>query len=271
MLKKTEGIILKTFPYSEADLIITTLTPDSGLIKVFAKSPRKIKSRFGSALEPFSYNKISYWGKEDAELPRLTQADIIFPFQRLRENISLFLKISEITEITLNLLPERSPDSDIYRLLLNTMREVDKVLEVSNALDRESADQVSSRWFLFYKIKLLSLSGFSPRLNGCVHCGNIGDTFYNNEGSVICGSCTAYVTRTWNGTREKPKPVSQGAINLYENIRLWKWNCIHRIKPNPGLINELDKLLTSHIEYRVNKDIKTRNFMNAVTTFNTSG
>ena len=48
MLRRTEGIVLRTFPFGEADLIVTFLTADFGLIKVFAKSPRKIKSRFGS-------------------------------------------------------------------------------------------------------------------------------------------------------------------------------------------------------------------------------
>ena len=47
MLQRTEGIVLRTTPYGEADLIVTYLTKDHGIIKVFAKSPRKIKSRFG--------------------------------------------------------------------------------------------------------------------------------------------------------------------------------------------------------------------------------
>ena len=50
MLHRTEGIVLKNFPYGEADLFVTYLTPDMGIIKTFAKSPRKTKSRFGSSL-----------------------------------------------------------------------------------------------------------------------------------------------------------------------------------------------------------------------------
>jgi DNA repair protein RecO (recombination protein O) len=47
MLHRTEGIVLKTTPFGEADLIVTYLTRDCGILKTFAKSPRKIKSRFG--------------------------------------------------------------------------------------------------------------------------------------------------------------------------------------------------------------------------------
>ncbi|MFN3480839.1 MAG: recombination protein O N-terminal domain-containing protein, partial [Thermodesulfovibrionales bacterium] len=37
MLHRTEGIVLRTVPFAEADLIVTLLTLDFGLIKVFAK------------------------------------------------------------------------------------------------------------------------------------------------------------------------------------------------------------------------------------------
>ena len=56
MLQRTEGIVLKTNPFGEADLIVTYLTRDYGILKTFAKSPRKIKSRFGSSLEPLTYS-----------------------------------------------------------------------------------------------------------------------------------------------------------------------------------------------------------------------
>ena len=66
MLKRTEGIVLRTFPFGEADLIVTHLTPDLGIIKSFAKSSRKTRSRFGSSLEPLTRSRISLFGKEDA-------------------------------------------------------------------------------------------------------------------------------------------------------------------------------------------------------------
>jgi len=107
MLRRTEGIVLRTFPFGEADLIVTFLTFDFGLIKVFAKSPRKIKSRFGSSLEPLTCSRVSFWGKEDADLPRLTQSDILHSFQMIRNNLHVFLKVSEIIELTITLVPEK--------------------------------------------------------------------------------------------------------------------------------------------------------------------
>lgn len=41
MLTRTEGIVLKTQKYGEADLIVTYLTSDRGIINAFAKAPEK--------------------------------------------------------------------------------------------------------------------------------------------------------------------------------------------------------------------------------------
>src|SRR5512135_675860 len=128
MLKRTEGIVLKTFPFGDADLIVTYLTLNFGIIKLFAKSPRKIKSRFGSSLEPLTRARISFWGKEDAALPRLTQSDIIHPFQALRDDLNCFLRLLEIVELTINFIPERDINSKAYLLLSDTLRDVESNL-----------------------------------------------------------------------------------------------------------------------------------------------
>ncbi|MCC6346001.1 MAG: DNA repair protein RecO, partial [Nitrospirales bacterium] len=121
MLKRAKGIVLRSTVFGEADLIVTYLTPEYGLLKAFAKSPRKVKSRFGSSLEPLTYSLISFLGKEESTLPRLTQADIIRPFQTLREDFRKFLALSELLELNLSFLAERDPHPDIFMLLLTTL------------------------------------------------------------------------------------------------------------------------------------------------------
>ncbi|KJU85595.1 Recombination protein O, RecO, partial [Candidatus Magnetobacterium bavaricum] len=101
MLHRTEGIVLNSFPYGEADLIVSFFTIDHGVVRVFAKGPRKTKSRFGSALEPLTYSRMAFWARENTTLPRLTQADIIYPYQKLKEEFGCFQRVSELVEMTL--------------------------------------------------------------------------------------------------------------------------------------------------------------------------
>ena len=151
MLQRTEGIVLKNSPFGEADLIVTYLTRDWGIVRTFAKSPRKVKSRFGSSLEPLTWSKISFWGKEDAALPRLTQADILHPFDSLRSTLQCFLRVTELVELTLNFIPERDASRKAYSLFINTLR----------AMENGSDTPLLS---LYYKVKLLEASGYLPRL-----------------------------------------------------------------------------------------------------------
>ena len=82
------------------------------------KVPGKSRADFGGSLEPLTQSKISFWGREDAPLPRLTQSDILNTFQTLREEFTSFLKLSEILELILSFLPERDANKMAYVLLL---------------------------------------------------------------------------------------------------------------------------------------------------------
>jgi len=250
MLKRTEGIVLKNYSFGEADLIVTYLSRDYGVIKVFAKSPRKIKSRFGSSLEPLTYSKISFIGKEDANLPRLTQSDIIIPFHKLREDFDCFHKISEILQLSLNLLPERDSNIEVFNLLLNTLLKL-------------QSNGNKDLYYLYCKTKLLEITGYSPRLDICGWCGdevNISSgyppairvseslgqyNFYVSHGSIICKRCIS----DGNGSTR----LSSGALKFYRSFLRWDLFNIGRIKASENLVAEISDLINSHIRYIINR------------------
>lgn len=251
MLRRTKAIVLKTFPYSEADLIVTFLTPDYGILKAFAKSPRKTRSRFGSSLEPLTNSTISFWGKEDANLPRLTQSDIIRPFQPIRERLDSFIKITGLIEITISLMPERDPNRDAFRLFLDTLGIIEDRILPGNA-DSEEAKEFLDLVTIFYKIRLLNITGFGPSLEGCARCSRTGYNFYVSHGSIICGDCA--------GDGETHLRISPGAVRLYGTLRKWDIMKINRIKPSKPLISELSEILSDHAQFTIATPLKTRAF-----------
>ncbi len=233
--------MLKSFPYGEADLIVTYLTRDFGLTKAFAKSPRKIISRFGSSLEPLTHSRISLHGREDAALPRLTQSDIVTTHQLLRESYDCFMRLSEMLEITINFLPEGEPNRAAFSLLL----------EVLEMMERNCSDLNA----LIYKIRLLGLAGYSPRLRGCVRCGEAGRKFYVSHGSIVCERCTAGLSEA---DRSEARPLSQGSIKLYETLLDWDLSKVARVRASPGMVKELSAMLESHMEYTLSKPLRTK-------------
>ncbi|MBF0539299.1 MAG: DNA repair protein RecO [Nitrospirae bacterium] len=243
MLHRTEGIVLNSLPYGEADAIVSFFTSDYGVVRVFAKGPRKTKSRFGSALEPLTHSRMAFWGREHTTLPRLTQADIIYPHQKLREEFGCFLRVSEIVEMTLGLLPEMAPHRELFDIMLKALRLIE-------------TDRLAYRGYLFYKVKLLSLSGFLPRLSGCARCGRSGSSFYFQDGSIVCRSCL-----DGNEVGNSRVELSLGAISVYEKIRLWRWEMLGRLVPSQRLVQELERMLNLHIRFTIDKDIKTNSFI----------
>jgi DNA repair protein RecO (recombination protein O) len=244
MLSRTKGIVIKSTVYGEADLIVTFITYDYGLMKAFAKSPRKIKSRFGSSLEPLTYSRLSFFGREDAGLPRLTQSDIITPFYALRDDYNTFVRLCEILELIIHFLPEREPNPAMFSLLL-------KLLSKIKPGDRNIMS------FLYYKVRFLGLAGFLPKLDACGRCGkkamdgpNKG--FHVSHGALICDRCrsgdTAVIT------------LSQSALRFYPSLMTWNFSNIDRVKAPEALVSEISGLIDTHIRYILARPLKAAVF-----------
>jgi DNA repair protein RecO (recombination protein O) len=291
MLHRTEGIVLRTFLFGEADLIVTYLTPAFGLLNLFAKSPRKIKSRFGSSLEPLTHSRISFWGKEDASLPRLTQSDIIRPFQSLRDNLHCFLRVQEIIELTLSFLPERDINKKVYHLLLKTLHDIEDNLSSHIPSCKSVRTSRTPLWkrdnpprspfskggfkgdfkesrvgFLdkdlmltHYKIKFLKLMGYAPKFDACGRCGKNGYCFYISQGSILCEACAKEI--------DSPIKLSPAIVKLYIDLLTWDCAKIKRIKPSAKLLLQLSDVIDMHIKYILSKPLKAESFMQTLCRF----
>ena len=252
MLHRTEGIVLRTVPFGDADLIVSFLTPDFGLLKTFAKSPLKTKSRFGSSLEPLTHSNVAFWGKENTALPRLTQSDIIHSFQSIRDTLKCFLKVSEIIELTLRFIPERELNTRVYSLLLHTLHNIDNNPSIPNF----TKDNPHHLGILYYKIHFLRLAGYAPKLDTCGRCGKNGHWFYVSQGSMLCEACAR--------STDIPISITQGALKLYSNLFTWNIQKIQRIKPSDALLLELSDIIDMHVQHILMEPLKSGMFIRSL-------
>ena len=70
-----EALILRTYRFGEAELIVVFLTRDRGKRRGVAKNAVKSRRRFGAALEPLTRGTVAYFEKEHRELVRLDRID----------------------------------------------------------------------------------------------------------------------------------------------------------------------------------------------------
>ncbi len=247
MLTRTEGIVLKTQKYGEADLIVTYLTSDMGIISAFAKSPRKTKSRFGSSLEPLTHGKISLWGKEQS-LPKITQSDIVSSFHQLRESYTDFVNISKLIEIVISLTPAGIPHERLFPFFLN-------LLHILQSSEHAAKDALH----LITVIRLLAVIGYAPRLKGCGKCGNESLAFYPDSGTTLCTKCASSPDR-----RGKPfMRISNKAIHFYAHSMEWPIHISNRLKPSPQTLSELSGLLDRHLTFILSKKLRSSGFPGA--------
>lgn len=245
MLTKTEGIVLKSQKYGEADLIVTYLTADKGIIKAFAKSPRKTKSRFGSSLEPLTHSQISLWGKEQSAISKITQADIINSFHQIRENYQNFVNVSKLIEIIISLTPATIPNKRLFLFFLNT-------LDLIRSSDQEAAGSLH----IITQIRLLAMIGYAPKLNNCGRCGSDSLDFYPDSGTTLCKKCAI----SPSGAGKPFIRINNRVIHFYSHTIKWPINISNRLKPNNETISELSVVIDRHLTYLLSRKLLSSKF-----------
>src|SRR6185436_118781 len=179
---ETEALVLRTYNFGEADKIVVCLTHTSGLIRAVAKGCRKLKSRFGAALEPFTLAKITYYQKEHQELVSLNHAEIVKSHFDLSGEAETLTGLAYMGDLVIEFSPPYEPNERLYRMVKACL---DAICESQSDL------QVILRYF---EIWLLKLEGYLPDMRRCGECDRVFDeqeaAFVNTDLVFRCRDCS---------------------------------------------------------------------------------
>jgi DNA repair protein RecO (recombination protein O) len=177
---KTEGIVLRSMRYGEADRILHLYTPHRGRVSAIAKGVRRSRSRFGGRLEPFfRLNLVLHEGRSD--LLTVTAAETVAPHARLREDARALDAAARACDAVSRLFETGDPNTPVFHVLANEL----SLLEADPAKHATQANQLA------FRLKLLLAGGFAPHLAGCAVCGE-GDHlsgFSGAAGGMVCAAC----------------------------------------------------------------------------------
>jgi DNA repair protein RecO (recombination protein O) len=153
--KASEAFTLRTYPYREADLIVSFFTRDQGRLRGVARRARRPKSNFGSGLERLSQIKMFYFQRESVELVRLDSCDLIQSQFGLSSDYPAGVALDFLAEVSEQLLPPAEPNEKYFRLLMS-------VLEHVRA--HKDNDLGSALWtaITYFSLWAVRLSGFLP-------------------------------------------------------------------------------------------------------------
>ncbi|HEX9763560.1 MAG TPA: DNA repair protein RecO [Acidimicrobiia bacterium] len=175
-LRHDQGIVLRSYPFGDADRVVVILSPNRGKIRTVAKGVRKTKSRFGGRLEPFTHVDLVLY--EGRNLDTITQVAVLEPFPRLRTDLDAVVAAGTMVEAADAVAQE---DETSIRLFLLLQRGL-KALESG----RRGQDLITS-----YLLKLADVVGLAPSLASCASCGRVDglNRFSFGGGGVLCERC----------------------------------------------------------------------------------
>jgi DNA repair protein RecO (recombination protein O) len=152
-----EAIVLRTWPFHEADLLVSLFTRDQGRVKGVARHAMKSRKRFGGALEPATQVRAHYTERPGQDLVRLDQFEILWspltaPIDTLR-----LAALQLVTEVLEEALPDQATDDNIYRLAITVLTSM----------------QSENVWLptLYFCLWTNRLMGWMPELGHCAACG----------------------------------------------------------------------------------------------------
>ncbi len=235
---KTKGIVIKIANSSENDKILTVLTADKGKIQVFCKGAKKFKSAFLASTEFLSFSDMVLF-EGNGELYNLSSAEPIYVFYNLRLDIDKLMCASNMAQIINDVCQEEELSFQRLQLLLNSLyvlSETDKNMKLV---------------FAIFKIRLLGILGFVPRLNKCVNCNEdvskMEEIYFSiKDNGIKCENC---------------KRQDKGAIKISETTYT---SIVYILSANPkkifsfdvpeNVIDELDLVSKIYLNEKLEKE-----------------
>jgi len=176
-LRHDQGIVLRGYPFGEADKVVVLLSPNRGKIRAVAKGVRKTKSRFGGRLEPFTQVDVLLY--EGRNLDTITQVSVVEAFSHIRLDLDRVLAAGTMVEAIDAVAQEEAGSHRQFLLLQRGLRALD-------------TGPVHPDLVAAFLLKLAGLVGVAPSLEACAECGSTDDLarFSLASGGAVCQRCS---------------------------------------------------------------------------------
>lgn len=174
---KLKGVVISEHNMGDFDKMLTILTPN-GKISCSAKGSRRPKSQLMAGSQFLCFGE--YMLFKSVSTYSLNSCETIEIFYNIRTDLDKLKAASHITKIIGDVTDENQNTYKIMQLFLNTLyviSETDMNLEFITAI---------------FKLRLLCLLGFTPRINNCTGCKDEKNLNYFSfkDSGLKCDTCS---------------------------------------------------------------------------------
>ena len=182
-LVESEAIVLRTYNLAEADKIVVCLTRSAGLVRAVARGARRLKSKYGAGLEPYTLLALSFYEKEGRELHSVRDAEILRSYFHLSGSVETMKALAHMGALVLEFAPPHEPNEKLFRMVNACLEAYDRSPEDTAAITR------------YFEVWLLKLAGFLPNMKDCADCGRRlkgeGMVYLNMDSRARCRACSS--------------------------------------------------------------------------------
>jgi len=175
-LVTTDALVLRSYNLAESDRIVVCLTRSAGLVRGVAKGARRMKSRFGASLEPFTLIRLSFNEKENRDLVAISTAEILKSNFNLSSSLEAAEVLAYIGELVAEFAPPHEADELLYRMVTSCVDALSSSSQAERAITR------------YFEVWLLRLAGLFPDLRSCHNCGVVLE---DSDSGYLDGDLTA--------------------------------------------------------------------------------
>jgi DNA repair protein RecO (recombination protein O) len=208
-LGKSRAVVIGSFPIAESDRVVTFFSRDHGKLRGVARAARRMRSRFGSALELLTLGDLVFFDGGRSELVQVDHFDIVHPFERIRGDLHRLGHAAWIAECVARLTADRDPNATVYGLLVRALRSVEDGVEPRRAAT-------------VFGLRCVDALGHRLRLDACVGCGRRPPAAATpavidvDEGGLTCSRCA----RRGSGSVR----VDGSGLTLLRRLRTLGWH-----------------------------------------------
>ena len=221
-----KGICLSETNYSDSSKILNVYTEEYGMIGVFSKSCRNIRSKLRSVSRKLIYGTYHLYYKEHG-LSTLIGVDIINAYLKTTMHLESVSYASYLVDLTYQVVRQET-DECVLLLLVATLEKIEVGMDAATLTN-------------IYEVKMLSHLGVLPNLDGCVVCGNSTHivTISSHKGGLLCRSCFQ------SGVDHIVSPQTIKLLRMYYYVDVSK---ITKIEIDQESEREIDQFLEEYYD-----------------------
>jgi DNA repair protein RecO (recombination protein O) len=174
------GVVLKTTPLRESDLLVSLYTDTHGRVSAIARGARRSKVRFAGTLSLLVLGRYQLGRPPRGDLWNLEGGEIVREWVHLASDVVAVAHASYIAELVGAIIPPETPEPEALEVIVGLW-------------DCLAAGGPSPAALRAAEMMLLELAGHAVAIDRCAACGSSeldgGAVFDATRGGAICRRC----------------------------------------------------------------------------------